>query len=83
MSCILVSFTSITSPARACPGPDLGPARGGGGRRSALASDVVDIILAVPHAVHILLEADLFVAGRGGVTAHELHDFGPVRGESS
>ena len=69
-----------SGPARARPRPDLGPPSGRGGRRNALAGDVVGIILALPHAAHI--DSDEFVGGLGGVAAHEFHNRGPVCGES-
>ncbi len=79
----LVSFSSIMGLAREPPRARPGPGLGVGGSRNAIASGVVDIFLALPHAVHIRLEADLFVAGLEGVVVHELHNLGPVRGESS
>ena len=63
MLCIWAIFTCIAGLAWARSGPDLGPAWVWG--HNALAGDVVDIFLALPRAVHVLLEADLFVARCG------------------
>merc|ERR1719327_1649916 len=52
--------------------------RGRGNGCDALTSDVVDVILALLHAIDILLEADLLITRLRSVVAHELSNFGPV-----
>ena len=65
------------------PWARLGPGLGAGGRRNALAGDVEHIIPAFLVLSTYSRLHDLFLAGLGGVAAHELRDLGPVRGESS
>mmetsp|Transcript_77935 Transcript_77935/g.170723 ORF Transcript_77935/g.170723 Transcript_77935/m.170723 type:complete len:651 (-) Transcript_77935:325-2277(-) len=53
---------------------------GGSDSGDALASDVVDVVLALLHAVDVLLQADLLIARLGGVPPQELGDLGAVGG---
>merc|ERR1712072_1171563 len=46
----------------------------------ALTCDVIDIVLTLLHAIHILLKADLLITRLGGVIAHELCNLGSVGG---
>ncbi len=46
--------------------------------RDALTCNEVDVILALLHAVYVLLEADLLITRLGGVLAHELCNLGEV-----
>merc|ERR1712086_282479 len=46
--------------------------RRGRDRSDALASDVVDIVLSLLHAIHVLLETNLLIARLGCLVAHEL-----------
>ena len=46
--------------------------------RDALTCNEVDVILALFHAVYVLLEADLLITRPGGVLAHELCNLGEV-----
>ena len=52
----------------------------GGDCCNALTGDVINIILALFHSVHILLEADLFVARLRSLVTHQLRDFRTIRG---
>merc|ERR1719424_75365 len=52
----------------------------GGDASDALASDVVNIVLAFLHAVNILLEADLLIARLGGVVTQKFCNLHSVRG---
>merc|ERR1712066_607771 len=79
LNCVLIDGVNHVHYLQALLPKVLQEGRGRNGS-DAFACDVVDVVLALLHAVHVLLEAYLLIARLGGVETQELSDFGAVGG---
>merc|ERR1719359_1765130 len=78
LHCILIDWVHHVKDLKTLLAKRLEEGRGGD-LRDALTGDVIDVVLALLHAVNVLYEADLLIARLGSAVSHELRNLGPIR----